>query len=70
MNTIRDKADDIALAVGATFAIPLGTALLSFDAATLDNPGPWLRSLIIGCALAVGAQVYRWGKSRNPGPAV
>ena len=48
------KFQTILIVIGTALAIPLGTALLSLDAAALDNPGAWARSLILGFANALG----------------
>lgn len=65
MKTVLDKLDDVALVLGATLAIPLGTALFTLNEGTLDNPGPWFRSLLIGCGVAIGYRVYKWGKAKG-----
>lgn len=45
------------IVIGTTLAIPLGMALLELNGDALDNPGVWVRSLILGCANAIGTRL-------------
>lgn len=58
------KLQNLLIVLGTTLAIPIGMALLELDADTLDNPGIWVRSLILGCMNAIGTRLLA---SRTPG---
>lgn len=51
------KLQNALIVLGTTLAIPIGMALLELDAEALDNPGIWVRSLILGCMNAIGTRM-------------
>lgn len=44
----------VAYGVGTALAVPVASSLVMFDDSTLDSPGVWLRSLIVGCVVSLG----------------
>jgi hypothetical protein len=59
------RLEQLGLALAMTLAIPVGGALMTLDESSLDHPLAWVRSLIIGCAVALGTGIYRWGRTRK-----
>lgn len=60
------KVEALLLAVAVTVAVPLGQALLTLNESTFDHPMPFVRSAVIGVAVAIGALMYKWSQAHGP----
>lgn len=60
------KLEAVLWAVAFAIAAPVGNALLTLNDATFSDPMPWVRALIIGLAVAVGALMLKWSQSHGP----
>lgn len=60
------KLEAVLWAVAFAIAAPVGNALLTLNDSTFSDPMPWVRALIIGLAVAVGALMLKWSQSHGP----
>lgn len=60
------KLEAVLWAIAFAIAAPVGNALLTLNDATFSDPMPWVRALIIGLAVAVGALMLKWSQTHGP----
>ena len=51
---MNDRIENFLIGLGAALIVPIGTALVTVSNGAIDSPGPWLRVLVTGCAVAAG----------------
>lgn len=60
------KLETALLTIAIAIAAPVGNALLTLNDSTFTDPMPWVRALIIGLAVALGALLFKWSQAHGP----
>lgn len=62
---MNDRIENFLLGLGSALIVPVATALVTFSDGAIDSPGPWVRALVAGCAVAIGKHLLTLSRKAN-----